>query len=125
MSPKPIRDFLDDPLLGCDENVLIPSNTYNVYHSVLLRLRLFHPGERARELADRIADECEATGLEPGEYLINEILYEMRRAQRTFNPAFEEVVLKNWTKLVLKKYGEDVGLSFYTRLKEVRESRKR
>lgn len=122
MSPR-IPDLLDDPLLGCDDLLAIQSNAINVYHSALLRLRLFYPGDKAKDLAERIADEAPETQLRTMEYVINEVLYEIRRAQQTFNPVFEELVLKNWTSKVLKQYGEDIALPFIIRLKAAREAR--
>lgn len=124
-----VNTIIDDPLAGCLDVVKLESNAINLFRSLSLRLQLFHKEKVCKSIGDQIIKESKTCGIYVFEYIINEIQYEsrlaMRKLRKEYTDQFEEAVLKNWIKQIIKNYSEDFALEFLTKLKGNRTKRKR
>lgn len=125
MSVYSIQSVIDDPLAGCLPLVQEESNGTNLLRSLLLRLRLFLDETKSVQLSDQVIAEAQLVQINRWEYVINEVLYELRYCGRQYNEMFETVVLNNWVKDLLKRWPEDTVLEFIMIVKSNRVCRKR
>jgi hypothetical protein len=123
MPHKPVQSIMDDPLAGCLAFVQNEWNGNNLLRSLLMRLRLFYNEATCTAITDQIIAESGLVRINTWEYIINEVLYEFRLCQKEYNPAFETILLSNWTKDLYKRHHEDVVLAFFRQVKTGREKR--
>lgn len=117
------NELMLDPLAGCLPIMQFPGNVENFVSSLVLRIQVCRTRKIGEELEVQIRKEAKHAGIERGEYLVNELLHELRMAMIEKNPSFEELVLKNWTKTAIVKYGEDVGLKLFEFVRSNRQKR--
>lgn len=125
MSVYSIQSVIDDPLAGCLPLVQEESNGTNLLRSLLLRLRLFLDETKSVQLSDQVIAEAQLVTINRWEYVINEVLYELRHCGRQYNEMFETVVLNNWVKDLLNRWPEDTVYLFLRQVKKNREARRR
>lgn len=117
------QTLFDDPLAGCSPLVADPANAQNLLRSLLLRLRLFY----SEKVCDALTHELfEGGNNYPGyiyEFILNEMMYELRVAKSGINEMYEKVILDSWIKQLMKKVEQDAVLEFVGRLKKDREKR--
>lgn len=119
------NELMLDPLAGCLPIMQTPGSDQNFISSVLMRLRLCTSAKISESIFEQVKKEAKRSGIYPSEYIINELLYEFRKARRKHEESFEVVVLKNWTSKVIRRHGEDAGLVFFKVVSAAREKRKR
>lgn len=125
MPPIAFNSVTDDPLAGCSPIVQEEGNGTTMLRGLLLRLRLFLDEKRSTIIGDQVIAEAQLVAINRWEYVINEVLYELRRCQKEYAEAFETVVLNNWTKDLLQRHAEDVVWAFFKQVKRNREGRQR
>lgn len=117
------QTLFDDPLAGCSPLVADPANAQNLLRSLMLRLRLFY----SEKVSDALMHELfEGGNHYPGymyEFIINEMMYEIRMARSGLDEMYEKVILDSWVKQLIKKVEQDEVLEFVSRLKKGREKR--
>lgn len=123
MSPR-VQSLYDEPLAGCLPVFEDAAAATNMLRSLLLRLRIYYTEKVCTALGDCIIAEAGNFSIYRMEYVINEVQYEIRRASN-YNPAFEEVLLNNWVKDLLKRVPEDAVWQFNKVVRAYREERKR
>lgn len=105
-------DLMDDPLAGCLYFMQEEGNAKNFLGSVLLRLRLFYTEDVCNKLADTLIDQSDHVQISRWEFVINETLYEFRKAQKSFDTMKEAVTLNDWATDLMLRYHEDMVLDF-------------
>jgi hypothetical protein len=113
---------MDDPLAGCLPIIHYGGNAETFLGSILVRLRIFHKEAVCTQLSDMIIEESADY---PGfryEYIINEVIYEMRLARQGKDEMYEKVILDSWIKKLMK-VDQDSVLEFVSRLGRDREKR--
>lgn len=121
----PLQSIIDDPLAGCSPVMQQDGNGTNMLRGLLLRLRLYYSEEMANELTNQVIKECKLVSVPRWEYVINEILFEIRYKSSVYSAAYETAVLNDWTKDLMTRYPEDVVYNFFWQVKGNRDRRKR
>lgn len=129
MQATNVNQFLDDPLFGCSDTVQQVISIQVLVEKLLSFLQLMRTTPKGDKIFEMIEKEKKRIGINHREYVINEMLYEVRLGtlgdNRITSEAFENVLINRWFKIVYKRDGEDKALNFVVQLKKNRANRKR
>ncbi|MEO6610738.1 MAG: hypothetical protein ABIT05_01355 [Chitinophagaceae bacterium] len=102
----------------------LPGQADTFIDSIMTRLRVCIDRKKVLLLREQLRKESNKIGFDKKQYIINELLRELRKAIGDHNEAFEMILLKNWTTKIISQYGEDRGLAFYNQVILNRELRR-
>lgn len=125
MVPVALNSLIDDPLAGCQPFLREPNAGTSMLRMLLMRLRIFYNEKASTAIGDQIIAESEKVKINKYEYIINEVLYEIRQCRKGFGEMYETVVINDWSKSLMKKKEIDTVLDFISEVKKNRASRKR
>lgn len=125
-----ISDLTKDPLLGCDRKVHTNDGWFNnLADRIELEMALYSTRAFASQTLATIVRQSAKYEGEQIEYIVNELQYEKRICDvfgyRNLDKKFEEVVLKNRMKYLIKVHGEDKSLDLLSFIISRRKNRKR
>lgn len=125
MKPKNISKIIDDPLLG--SRLKKKDDWEGLVMLIEPRLSFLAGSDRSRSIVNQILTESETITIWEGEYIINELLFEIRRNTavgiRNTGDNYEEMLFQQWCKMLLVKHSENVVLEFVSMIIENRKRR--
>jgi hypothetical protein len=126
MQATKLSTYLSDPLAGCLDILKEESNSLAMMRALFLRMRLFYSEKVCSSLSDQIISEADSCTAPRYQYIINETLYELRRAGKEFSEQYETVILNQWMSILMKEaLNNDSVLDIIIAVKRNRKKRKR
>ena len=120
-----VNDVMLDPLAGFLPVMQLPGNADTFIESIATRLMVCIGREKTVLLREQLRKESNKIGFDKKCYIINELLYEFRKAAPRKSLVDEKEIQNKWIAKVISKMGQDTGLEFFTKLNEHRANREK
>lgn len=121
-----INELINAPLAGCLPFTKSPGAYTTLIDGLFIRLAIIHGKRVSTYILDQINIEGEKIIIFKKEYVINELLYEIRIGTAGYEKeSFETPIINQWAAKLMEQMNEDAVLEFISKLKQFRARRNR